>query len=241
MNIALLDDEAHQLNTLKATISDVLADIGLEADKIDCYTNAESFFEDIELNRYDIIILDIYMHELNGIDVARKIREYDQEVAIAFCTSSNEYAAQSYEVDAKYYLQKPISKDKVSAMLKRINLNKIERNRSIRLPDGFRIPLRHIIFEEYINHSVQFHIRGQKPRIVRANQSEIEGLLLHHKGFCVINKGCIVNFDQVKAIEANTFIMHNGEKVSIARRRFKEIEKAYTEFLFKKMDEEASF
>ncbi len=238
MKIALVDDEQLQLDILKHTLTGALAELGLDAESIECFTSGDIFLGSLEANKYDIIILDIYMDNLNGVDVARKIREIDEDVALAFCTSSNEYASQSYEVDARYYLQKPISKEKVAAMLKRFNLSKIERNRSIRLPDGSRVPLRHILYTEYVEHSVMFHLKGQQPHTVRTSQGEIETLLLSHKGFCVINKGCIVNFEQVQAIESNTFLMSNGKMVSIARRRFKEIEAAYKQFLFEKMDRE---
>ncbi len=178
------------------------------------------------------------MNQLKGVDIARRIRDIDRDVALAFCTSSNEYASQSYEVDARYYLQKPISKEKVAAMLKRINLSRIEHNRSIRLPDGSRVPLRHILYTEYLDHSVMFQLKGQAPQTVRTSQSEVETLLLSHKGFCVINKGCIVNFAQAERIERSTFVMVDGKSLPIARRRFKEIEAAYKQFLFEKMDKE---
>ncbi len=238
MRIALVDDEPRQLDILKATLTMALAQLGLDAESVECFTAGDVFLAGMEANQYDIIILDIYMDSLNGVDVARKIRGLDEEVVLAFCTSSNEYASQSYEVDARYYLQKPISIEKVAAMLKRFNLSKIERNRSIRLPDGSRVPLRHIMYTEYLDHSVLFHLKGQAPHAVRASQGEIETLLLSHKGFCVINKGCIVNFEQVQTIAPNTFFMGNGKILSIARRRFKEIEAAYKQFLFEKMDRE---
>lgn len=238
MKIALVDDEQRQLDILKNTLTAALADLGLDAENIVCFTDGDAFLGNMEVNKYDIIMLDIYMNHLNGIDIARKIREIDEDVALAFCTSSNEYASQSYEVDARYYLQKPINKEKVAAMLKRFNLSKIERSRHIRLPDGNRIPLRRILYTEYLDHRVMFHLKGQEPHTVRTSQGEIETLLLSHKGFCVINKGCIVNFEQVQAIEPNTFLMSNGKMVSIARRRFKEIETAYKQYLFEKMDKE---
>lgn len=145
MKIALVDDEQRQLDILRDTLTAALADLGFDAENIECFTAGDAFLDSMEANKYDIILLDIYMNNLNGVDVARKIREIDEDVALAFCTSSNEYASQSYEVDARYYLQKPISKEKVAAMLRRFNLSKIERSRQIRLPDGSRIPLRHIL------------------------------------------------------------------------------------------------
>lgn len=238
MKIALVDDEKRQLDILKDTLTVALAELGLDAENIECFDAGDVFLAGMEAGKYDIIILDIYIDNLNGVDVARRIREVDEEVALAFCTSSNEYASQSYEVDARYYLQKPITKEKVSAMLKRFNLAKIERNLSVRLPDRSRVPLRHILYTEYLDHSVMFHLKGQDPHTVRTSQGEIETLLLSHKGFFVINKGCVVNFGQVRSISTNAFVMQNGKTVTIARRRFKEIETAYKQYLFDKMDKE---
>ncbi len=237
MNIALVDDEALQLNTLKSMLMSALKHLGMDAD-MECHLSPQAFLAEFETGKYDIVILDIYMDGMLGIDVARSIREKDENVVLAFCTSSNDFASQSYEVNARYYLQKPITEDKIVKMLHRFQLSQIEHNRTVRLPDGFRLPLHSIVFTEYLNHSVKIHIKGQSPHTVRANQSEIEVLLLSHKGFYVINKGCIVSFAQVLSMEANAFRMQNGETVPIARRRFKELEAAYTQYIFDKMVEE---
>ncbi len=240
MNIALVDDEQFQLNILSEMLASALKALGMDDGHIDRYPDPQVFLDGFEAGKYDIIILDIYMNGLMGVDAARRIREKDEDVSLAFCTSSNDFASQSYEVNASDYLQKPITEEKVARMLTRFNLARIERNRSIRLPDGFKLPLRSIIFTEYQNHSVMFHIQGQMPRTVRASQGDIEALLIPHKGFYVINKGCIVNFAQVKAIEPGAFQMQNGECVPIARRRYKELEGAYTQYLFDKMMKEVS-
>ncbi len=79
---------------------------------------------------------------------------------------------------------------------------------------------------------VTFHIRDMSPRSFYMTQGEAEAILLAHKGFCVVNKGCIVNFAQVKSVSANAFDMQNGDAVSVARRRFKEIENEYMKYRF---------
>ncbi len=240
MNFALVDDEPILLNGLKEKLLSALDAMGTDEHNISCYSEPDEFIRDFETGKYDIIILDIYMNGTNGIDVAKKIREIDENVALAFCTSSNEFASQSYDVNARDYLQKPITEEKILKMLNRFNLSKIEKNRSVRLPDGFRAPLRSIMYTEYINHSVEFHIKGQPTHTVRTSQGEIESLLLVHKGFFVINKGCIVSFAHVRSIDAGAFLMQNGEYIPIARRRYKEAEAAYTKYIFDKMVEEVS-
>lgn len=74
------------------------------------------------------------MDKLTGVDVARKIRERDSNVKIVFSTTSNEFASESYEVNACYYLRKPFGRDKVKVMLDRLNLTEIEKMRTVKLP-----------------------------------------------------------------------------------------------------------
>ncbi len=240
MKIALVDDIELQLNILRDTLLASLDELGMETEQIDAFTTADTFFASFEKDKYDIIILDIYMGDVNGIDVARKIRRTDTEVALAFCTSSNEFASETYEVSAKYYLNKPISQDKVTTMLSRFNLASIDRNRSVKLPDGSRVPLRQIIYTEYNNHSVTIHINDFPARSFYMTHGEAESLLLTHKGFHVVNKGCIVNFAQVKEIAGSDFITKSGISIPIARRRFKEIENEYMKYKFACLDEEVN-
>ncbi len=238
MNIALVDDEAIQLKTVHAMLKNALATLGIAYRKIDTFTSGAAFLSAWQPRSYDLILLDIYIDEENGVDVARKLRERDEEVILAFCTSSNEFATESYEVNAAYYLQKPISEEKVLGMLKRLNLSKLERNRTVVLPDGFRCLLRHILYTEYQNHNVVFYLLKGEPHSVYMNHADAEALLLHYKNFRQINKGCLVNFAMVKRMTDNAFVMENGEILPISRRRSKEIAEAYTQYHFEKMNAE---
>lgn len=55
---------------------------------------------------YDVIILDIEMKKLNGLETAEKVRSADSSVIIVFLTSHQEFALQSYEVNAFRYMLK---------------------------------------------------------------------------------------------------------------------------------------
>ncbi len=238
MNIAHIDDEQHCLEELSSALKETFSALGITYNKIDSFLSSEALFAHFFRGAYDIIFLDIYMKDETGIDVARKIREKDQDVILIFCTSSNEFAAETYEVGARYYLNKPPSKEKLAAMLKRIDLLSIEKNRSVTLPNGFVCPIRHLIYTEYVNHTVVFHINNGEPQSVYMNHYEAEELLLHYKSFHKVNRGCIINFAMVKKIEGNVFIMQNKDTVPISRRRFKEISEEYTKYRFEKMNEE---
>lgn len=61
---------------------------------------------------YGLVIMDIYMLGMNGIETAKRLIEKNPEIKIILCSSSNEYAAESYDIDAIRYLLKPISEEK---------------------------------------------------------------------------------------------------------------------------------
>ncbi len=240
MRIALVDDELTQLNTIHAFLTSALQQLGVEVQCIDKFCSAEDFFRRWQPDGYDILLLDIYMGSDNGVDIARRVREADSRVALAFCTSSNEFASESYEVGAAYYLQKPITEQSVLAMLKRLNLSGIERRRILTLPDGYKCLLRQVMYTEYSNHTVTFHIQDDKPHSVYMNHAEAETLLLHYKYFSCINKGCIVNLAKVKRESGNEFLMPDGAQLPISRRRAKEVLESYTRCRFELMDKEVS-
>ncbi len=236
MKIAIVDDELMYLKQLNETIRRELSVLSITAQTIDLFHSAEEFLCSWEKEKYNVIFLDIFIDQENGVDLARKIRETDSDVALVFCTTSNEFAAQSYEVDARYYLQKPITDEKVKAMLKRVNFVRLEKNQIIFLPDGYRCRLHKIQYTNYMNHSVIYYIEGLEPHNVYMAHGEAEKLLLPHEEFCTINKGNIVNFAMVDKITKNAFQMKNGELLPISRRRYKAVAEAYASYKLRQLE-----
>ena len=120
---------------------------------------------------------------LKAMDAARKIRESDQTVRIVFSTSSNDFASESYEVNACYYLKKPYGTDQLRSMLDRLNLEEMERMRTIRLPDGSRVVLRQIIYADFASRRVTLHCKDGENRLLASPFSEVEALLCAYPCF----------------------------------------------------------
>lgn len=104
MRIAICDDEEHYISKIK----ELMTKCCIDSKKIDFYEfkNGENFLLDYESKKYDIIVLDIEMDGLSGLDVAKEIRKSDSTVIIAFLTSHQEFAVDGYEVNAFRYLLK---------------------------------------------------------------------------------------------------------------------------------------
>lgn len=228
MRIAIVDDDIQMCNHLHTYLNELLGD---SSDIID-FPSGEEFLFAWKPGTFDLIILDIFMDRLTGMDVARKIRKTDRDVRIVFSTTSNEFASESYEVNACYYLHKPFGRDRVKAMLDRIDLAEIEKMRTAKLPDGTSVRLRNIIYVDFASHRVTLHSKHNDDTVVRASLSEIEPLLCAYPYFFSPSKGIIVNFYEVTAQTGDTFTMSDGRSIPISRRKAKEVLEAYSTFRF---------
>lgn len=228
MKIAIVDDDTGSIEQLKGFLS---GELGSTA-SIYAYHSSEQFLSEWSKDAFDIVILDIFMGGMTGMDAARKIRETDGDVRIVFCTTSNEFASESYEVDACYYLHKPFGRDRVKAMLDRLKLPEFERSRKAELPDGESVLLRDIIYADFSSHRVTIHCKQDERIVLRASFSEIETLLCSYPFFFSPCKGVIVNFYEVVTQSADTFTMSDKTLIPISRRRAKDVLDAYSSFRF---------
>ncbi len=228
MRIAIVDDDIQIYNRLHAYLNELLGD----SSEIIGFPSGEEFLFAWKPGAFDLIILDIFMDRLTGMDVAREIRKTDRDVRIVFSTTSNEFASESYEVNACYYLHKPFGRDRLKAMLDRIDLAEIEKMRTAKLPDGTSVRLRNIIYVDFASHRVTLHCKHNDDTVVRASLSEIEPLLCAYPYFFSPSKGIIVNFYEVTAQTGDTFTMSDGRSIPISRRKAKEVLEAYSTFRF---------
>lgn len=241
MRIALVDDEISQLQHVRQLlISELNALLPGASHHIDSYRSGQSFLDHWQPGSYDVIILDIFMGGITGVDVAKHIRMGDPKVKLVFCSRSNEFAAESYQVNAQYYLVKPATQGSVSNMLKRLNLEMIQLSESVTLPDGQMLFLRRILYSEYYNHVVTIHLKDGSDCRVRINHALLEELLSPCGYICSPSKGVLLNFYEVSAITEDSCTLSDGSVVPISRRRSKDVHAAYTKFRFQKMRTEVN-
>ncbi len=238
MRIALIDDDYAQMESLSRMVETELSKSGCQGCEIDRFESGEAFLSSWRPGIYDPVILDIFMDKLSGIETARRIRKADQAVRLAFCTSSNEFASESYEVEAQYYLLKPVTQERIASMFSRLNLETLEKAKSVILPNGQPVLVRRILYTDYFNHVVTLYAKGGESYRVRISQTEMEKLLLPYGCFFSPVKGILINFHEVAKMTDEGFVLSNGKFIHITRRRFREAKDAYTRFRFEKMRKE---
>ena len=124
MRIAICDDEEAQRLLIIKYLQEwgSLRGIGIEPVT---FPSAESFwFQWEEDKQFELLVLDIEMGKLSGMELAKKIREEDEGVPILFITGYESYIAQGYEVSAIQYLLKPMNKEKLFTVLDKLQKGK---------------------------------------------------------------------------------------------------------------------
>ena len=109
--IVICEDDLSQRELLKGFLYKVFEEIQEDLDLIEFESGEEALLEEVILKGIDIFFLDIQMNGLNGMDVARRIREFDNNVEIIFTTSVLDYVCEGYEVNAFDFI---VNKDVVN-------------------------------------------------------------------------------------------------------------------------------
>ena len=116
MRILAADDEELQLNKLKKAILDVVP----EAELI-TFTKPSAILNWAKQEEYiDIAFLDIEMGSATGIEIATKLKEYNNELNIIFVTGFTTYALEAFEISASGYITKPVTSEKIKTELERL-------------------------------------------------------------------------------------------------------------------------
>lgn len=204
LNCAIVDDEplAADLLTSYVTKTPFLNLIGT-------YNSAVSAMKDIRENQVDLIFLDVQMPELSGTEFAKIL---PKETRIIFTTAFNQYAIESYKVEALDYLLKPISYDDfLAAANKAIEWFSIIRKQNVYTRDRFmfvksdyklvQIKLDNILYIEGMKDYVKFYVEDfPRPIMSLMNMKKIEDYLPANE-FKRIHRSYIVNMKKVKMID----------------------------------------
>ena len=181
---------------------------------------------------YDLILMDIQLEYLSGMEAARQIRERDEEVLILFITANAQFSIEGYQVHAFDYLLKPISYDTLAARLD-LALSYQRRRQDayllVHVPDGVRkVSASSILYIESQGHVMQVHTRNGVLE-THARISDLEEQL-PQKQFFRCHKGYLVNLDYVSGI-SETDCLVQDERLPISRRRKKEFIQRLAEVL----------
>lgn len=241
MRIAICDDDEMELARLSKLIANYQTNRGI---KIDCHSfhNGIDFLCNIKGGEYDLVLLDVLMPGMNGIQVAQELRALDGNVKLIFISSSSEFAMESYSVGAYHYLLKPTDADALYPLLDKahseLSVQK-EQKLILKTREGIiGISLTNLEYVEVLNKSVSIFLADGTIRKVTAKLADFEDKLLLRPEFLKTHRSYLVNLSYVQSIDTNCIMTKNGHCIPVARQRRNLVRESYIRFL---RQEEASF
>lgn len=237
MKIAACDDDVVFLHELNICFQQY-------ADKYNNKIEYQSFTNPLELvariekgNQYDVILLDIFMPGINGIQCAKDIRNFDNDVKIIFLTSSTEFAIESYDVRAYHYLVKPLQKEKLYLILKRLaEENGIAEKKVIivKCKNGMvKITLSKLEYCEMVNRKIMLHMESGEKYECSMRMSEMEEKLECFEMFLRPHRSFFVNMDYIHTLTMQEILMESGIRIPVPREKYAWIKKTYMEYVFR--------
>lgn len=228
MKIGICDDESSLLSLLTKYVEE-WCDLKEIECEIDTYPSAEAFlfaYEDIV--HYDLLLLDIQMQEMNGMELAKKLRSRKEEVSILFITGVKEYVFDGYSVDAISYLLKPVQKDRLMECLDKA-YTKINSTTPYILLEmkGYisKVKVTDIFFVESDLHNTSFKTVGGTIKNGKGIQLLEEELV--PLGFYRPHRSFLINLAKVEKIAKKDIYLEDGSIIPIARGRWEDLNLAY--------------
>ena len=228
--IAICDDETVEVKYLTSLVIKWAKQTD-NISSVSTFESAESFlFSYAENKDYDIILLDIEMGTMNGVELAKAIRKDNNTLQIVFITGFPNFIAEGYEVSALHYLMKPVSETKLFSILDRacVNLNKLERVILLEIDgESVRILTKKIVYAEAFAHSVMIQTAEN---YLKAKTSIFEVEKLFGDGFIRCHRSYIVGLKYIKRITKTYVILDNDKPIPLSRNSYNKVNQAFINY-----------
>ena len=201
IRIAMVEDEAAVREQLQGYIQRYTRQYGTEF----AVTEFSDGVEILDAYRpvYDIVLLDVEMKHLDGMETARRIRELDRDVVLLFITNMAQYAIKGYAVGALDYVLKPVPYFAFSQQLQKAEAKLRRRARhylAVPVEGGLRrLDTAQIYYMESEGHRVHFYTEEGEfsaPGALKTFEEKLADL-----PFARCNSGYLVNLAQVKSVQ----------------------------------------
>ncbi len=215
--IAICDDEQSQIEYLTSVVS-AWSNKSSHICEVHSFPSAEAFLFAYEDDKaYDILLLDVEMRSITGIELAKRIRRENEAVQIIFITGYADYISEGYEVDALHYLMKPVSSEKLCTVLDKATYNLDKAEKHIRITYDRQM--------DFVPLSQITHIEAQKQYVLiqtltktyrmKCSLSDMETQLDEY--FYKCQRSFIVNLRYVTRISGDHVTLKTGTDVPISR------------------------
>lgn len=240
LKIALCDDDADMLFRLRQDVAAFQDACGACLDMdVRAFKNGSALLDAVQAGEgFHIILLDIMMPGIDGMETARELRLHDRTAKIIFLTSSPDFALDAYNVKAYSYLLKTAPREKLFAILNDAVLetdNLLGGYTVVKTKTGLVKLFYHSVeFIEIMGKTVTYHLTGGATYEMYGTLTEIEDIFLSQRRFIKPHRSFIVNMDYIKKLNENEICTTGGNRVPVAKANYNEVKQRYIAFSFKR-------
>ena len=223
--VAICDDSHTDAAFVQSMLRDwaVLRKIDI-SDEV--FSSAESFlFRYAEDKDWDILLLDIEMGAMDGVTMAKRIRQDNEAVQIVFMTGYSAYIAEGYEVAALHYLMKPVNREKLLTVLDRALEKRKQEDRCLNLElsgEMVRIPFYEIRYLDVSANYVTVHAKADYT--VKRTLGDFEKEL--DDRFCRVGRSMILNLKYIQRVTKTEVRLSDGTVLPLPRGAYEPLNRA---------------
>ncbi len=230
IKIGLCDDISVQLSIISDIVGKYCKDHNLEV-RIKEFETGEALLDYVdEHGFFDIYFLDMILPGVQGIEIGQRLRAMGDEGKIVYLTATSEFAVESYEVKAYFYLLKPISKDSIYKVLDKAieeiedsneRVEKNEKNIEVKTHNGKQIiRIRDILYVDIVNRGLCFHMSDNtllEGPMLRIPFSEAVSNLTTQDRFIFAGSHLLVNAQNIDKADKTSVTFINGEQLFLSK------------------------
>lgn len=236
MNLAIVDDNQIQQEIILSTLRTYENEKNTSLE-ISSYNDGDSFLNAYIPGDFDLIFMDIYLKDQNGIDIVRKIRQIDSKVLIVFLTTSAEHIFEAAPFHFFDYILKPFEYTQIfhvlDEALQLLPESEPELSFEYRSFD-IHFPLSKIQYIYSNNHEVIIHTSNGTQAFRLPFYSVTDHL--NDSRFLQCNRGIVLNMDYIKTMESDYFEMTDSKCFPIKTKGRKQIREQYIKYQFLKLE-----
>lgn len=230
IHVAIVEDNKEEREKLVSYVDSFSKknDIAIQTQAFEA---AEPFLNSEE-NSFDVVLMDIELPGMNGMNACYSLRQKDKDIVIIFITNMASFAIKGYEVDALDFVLKPIREELFDVKFKKA-VGKISAKKNDRISFSVNrttkvFLLSDILYFEVLDHSLCIHAKyGEFNTRGSLNKLEEE---LQDKNFFRCNNYCLVNLRYVKEVMHDE-IKVGEETIKLSRARKKDFNNSLCSYL----------
>lgn len=226
--IAVCDDDEIMRDELSAMCADILTQ---EEVPYEVVTFSSAYELEKQISEvgdcFELLILDIQMDGMNGMELAHLLREKGNRISIIFVSACDEYLLEGYDVQPIYFILKPVEREYLARALN-TDLRLNHRQKTFMLHVGNKtvsLTISEIRYVESLNHKMLVH-QGDDMRTFYMSLTELEKQLPAGM-FARCHNSYLVNLKNVNEITRTYVRLTSGETLPIGRAYYQAFQSAF--------------